>query len=154
MSRIAVLDRFSIGFYAVFAALFGSSGIGELVPVFATFALADERFHLALVALVVPTSVIALCLGCRLHKSRRILICGFAGVFVLVVAAILGGQHLGEIGETVLTVLGASVVALAHWFNFRACRACDCDIIEVLANRKITLIWCVALSRRALLLRC
>ncbi|MEC7975746.1 MAG: MerC family mercury resistance protein, partial [Pseudomonadota bacterium] len=61
------------------------------------------------------------------HKSRRILICGFAGVFVLVVAAILGGQHLGEIGETVLTVLGASVVALAHWFNFRACRACDCE---------------------------
>ena len=128
MSRIAVLDRFSIGFSTLcLLHCLAVPVLVSVVPVFATFALADERFHLALVALVVPTSVIALCLGCRLHKSRRILICGFAGVFVLVVAAILGGQHLGEIGETVLTVLGASVVALAHWFNFCACRACDCE---------------------------
>ena len=128
MSRIAVLDRFSIGFSTLcLLHCLAVPVLVSVVPVFATFALADERFHLALVALVVPTSVIALCLGCRLHKSRRILICGFAGVFVLVVAAILGGQHLGEIGETVLTVLGASVVALAQWFNFRACRACDCE---------------------------
>ncbi len=128
MSRIAVLDRFSIGFSTLcLLHCLAVPVLVSVVPVFATFALADERFHLALVAFVVPTSVIALCLGCRLHKSRRILICGFAGVFVLVVAAILGGQHLGEIGETVLTVLGASVVALAHWFNFRACRACDCE---------------------------
>ena len=128
MSRIAVLDRFSIGFSTLcLLHCLAVPVLVSVVPVFATFALADERFHLALVALVVPTSVFALCLGCRLHKSRRILICGFAGVFVLVVAAILGGQHLGEIGETVLTVLGASVVALAHWFNFRACRACDCE---------------------------
>lgn len=128
MSRIAVLDRFSIGFSTLcLLHCLAVPVLVSVVPVFATFALADERFHLALVALVVPTSVIALCLGCRLHKSRRILICGFAGVFVLVVTAILGGQHLGEIGETVLTVLGASVVALAHWFNFRACRACDCE---------------------------
>ena len=128
MSRIAVLDRFSIGFSTLcLLHCLAVPVLVSVVPVFATFALADERFHLALVALVVPTSVIALCLGCRLHKSRRILICGFAGVLVLVVAAILGGQHLSEIGETVLTVLGASVVALAHWFNFRACRACDCE---------------------------
>ena len=128
MSRIAVLDRFSIGFSTLcLLHCLAVPVLVSVVPVFATFALADERFHLALVALVVPTSVIALCLGCWLHKSRRILICGFAGVFVLVVAAILGGQHLGEIGETVLTVLGALVVALAHWFNFRACRACDCE---------------------------
>ena len=128
MSRIAVLDRFSIGFSTLcLLHCLAVPVLVSVVPVFATFALADERFHLALVGLVVPTSVIALCLGCRLHKSRRILICGFAGVFVLVVAAILGGQHLGEIGETVLTVLGASVGALAHWFNFRACRACDCE---------------------------
>lgn len=128
MSRIAVLDRFSIGFSTLcLLHCLAVPVLVSVVPVFATFALADERFHLALVALVVPTSVIALCLGCRLHKSRRILICGFAGVFVLVVTAILGGQHLGEIGETVLTVLGASVVALAHWFNFHACRACDCE---------------------------
>ena len=128
MSRIAVLDRFSIGFSTLcLLHCLAVPVLVSVVPVFTTFALADERFHLALVALVVPTSVIALCLGCRLHKSRRILICGFAGVFVLVVTAILGGQHLGEIGETVLTVLGASVVALAHWFNFRACRACDCE---------------------------
>ena len=128
MSRIAVLDRFSIGFSTLcLLHCLAVPVLVSVVPVFATFALADERFHLALVALVVPTSVIALCLGCRLHKSRRILICGFAGVFVLLVTAILGGQHLGEIGETVLTVLGASVVALAHWFNFRACRACDCE---------------------------
>ena len=93
MSRIAVLDRFSIGFSTLcLLHCLAVPVLVSVVPVFATFALADERFHLALVAIVVPTSVIALCLGCRLHKSRRILICGFAGVFVLVVAAIPGGQ--------------------------------------------------------------
>ena len=35
MSRIAVLDRFSIGFfYAVFAALLGGSCVGECVTCF------------------------------------------------------------------------------------------------------------------------
>ena len=61
MSRIAVLDRFSIGFSTL--CLLHCLAVPVLVsvlPVFATFAFADERFHLALVVLVVPTSIVAL----------------------------------------------------------------------------------------------
>ncbi|MGB0998444.1 MAG: MerC domain-containing protein [Pseudomonadales bacterium] len=128
MSRIAVLDRFSIGFSTL--CLLHCLAVPVLVsvlPVFATFAFADERFHLALVVLVVPTSIVALGLGCRLHRSRRIPVFGLGGILLLVAAAAAGGQRLGEFGETALTVLGACVVALAHWLNFRACRACDCE---------------------------
>ena len=84
MSRIAVLDRFLHRFfYAVFAALLGGSCVGECVACFATFAFADERFHLALVVLVVPTSIVALGLGCRLHRSRRIPVFGLGGILLL-----------------------------------------------------------------------
>ena len=85
MSRIAVLDRFSIGFSTL--CLLHCLAVPVLVsvlPVFATFAFADERFHLALVVLVVPTSIVALGLGCRLHRPtysciwiRRYLVAGW-----------------------------------------------------------------------------
>ena len=53
MSRIAVLDRFSIGFSTLcLLHCLAVPVLVSVVPVFATFALADERFHLALVALV------------------------------------------------------------------------------------------------------
>tara|TARA_B100000902_G_scaffold306667_1_gene295320 strand:+ start:286 stop:444 length:159 start_codon:yes stop_codon:yes gene_type:complete len=49
------------------------------------------------------------------------------GLGLLGTAAFSEAMGLGEIGETVLTVLGALVVASAHVLNYRACRACDCE---------------------------
>jgi|TARA_B100000035_G_scaffold69450_1_gene56846 hypothetical protein len=98
-----------------------------MTPVVATFAFADESFHIALIALVVPTSALALGLGCRKHRGWGVVVIGLMGLGLLGTAAFSEAMGLGEIGETVLTVLGALVVASAHVLNYRACRACDCE---------------------------
>ena len=56
-----------------------------------------------------------------------VVVIGLIGLTLLGTAAFSEGLGLGEIGETVLTVLGALVVASAHVLNYRACRACDCE---------------------------
>ena len=123
-----LLDRFSIGLSAL--CLLHCLTIPLLIsmaPVVATFAFADESFHIALVALVVPTSAVALGLGCRKHQGWGVVTIGLIGLALLGTAAFSEGLRLGEIGETVLTVIGALVVASAHVLNYRACRAFDCE---------------------------
>jgi NAD/NADP transhydrogenase beta subunit len=128
MMRTALLDRCSIGLsFLCLAHCLAIPLLVSAAPVLATFAFADESFHLALVVLVVPTSLIALCLGCRLHRSLRIPLLGLTGVSVLAAAAFASTFGLDEIAETVLTVTGALVVASAHLLNYRACRACECE---------------------------
>jgi hypothetical protein len=125
---VGLLDRFSIGLSAL--CLLHCLDIPLLIsmtPVVATFAFADESFHIALVALVVPTSAVALGLGCRKHQGWDVVTIGLIGLALLGTAAFSEGLGLGEIGETVLTVIGALVVASAHVLNYRACRACDCE---------------------------
>lgn len=124
----ALLDRFSIGLSAL--CLLHCLAIPLLIsitPVVATFAFADESFHIALIALVVPSSALALGLGCRKHRDLGIVGIGLIGLVILCMAAFSEVLGLGEIGETVLTVFGALVVASAHLINYRACRACDCE---------------------------
>lgn len=124
----ALLDRFSIGLSAL--CLLHCLAIPLLIsitPVVATFAFADESFHIALIALVVPSSALALGLGCRKHRDLGIVGIGLIGLVILCMAAFSEALGLGEVGETVLTVLGALVVASAHLINYRACRACDCE---------------------------
>jgi len=123
----ALLDRFSIGLSAL--CLLHCLAIPLVItisPVMATFAFADESFHIALIALVIPTSAIALSLGCKKHKGWRILALGLGGLATLTIAAFAEGLGFGETGETLLTVLGALIVATAHLSNYRACRAHDC----------------------------
>ena len=123
-----LLDRFSIGLSALclLHCLTIPLFIG-MAPVVATFAFADESFHIALIALVVPTSALALGLGCRKHRSWGVVAIGLMGLGLLATAAFSEAMGLGEIGETVLTVIGALIVASAHVLNYRACRALDCE---------------------------
>lgn len=89
--------------------------------------LNDEMFHLALVALVLPTSLVALTLGCKRHRNWGVLTLGVAGILVLLVTAILGHDYLTEFQEKAFTVLGAILVAASHVQNFRLCRKTDCE---------------------------
>ncbi len=93
-------------------------------------ALTDELFHTAMVFLAIPVSAIALSLGCREHKSYRIMVVGFAGLLILVASATVGHDLAGEVGEKALTVVGALLVFASHLINFRMCRQakhCECD---------------------------
>ena len=85
--------------------------------------LEDERIHLGLLALIIPVSVFSLTLGCRLHRSLRVVALGVAGVCILVFSAFLAHDIGGESLETAGTVLGSSIVALSHALNFKLCRS-------------------------------
>ena len=89
--------------------------------------LSDEVFHLLLIALVLPTSMVALLLGCKRHKSSAVIALGIGGLMTLGFTAVFGHDVLGEQMEKVATVIGALLVAGAHIQNFRLCRQTDCE---------------------------
>mgnify|MGYP001373688266 CR=1 FL=1 len=91
----------------------------------ATF-LEDESFHYVLLFLVLPTSLFSLGLGCRKHGHRDILLLGIFGLFILSLILLVGEETLGELGEKLSTVVGAVVVASAHFRNFKACQVKKC----------------------------
>ena len=124
----SVLDRSAIGlsFLCVLHCLAVPLTL-ILMPSLAALPIADERVHLLLVFLVLPTSTVALTLGCRQHGLKHILAWGLTGIAILVLAAGLGEEFLGEYGEKILTVVGSVLVAVGHVLNFKCCRTAGCD---------------------------
>ncbi len=104
-----------------------------LLPSLAALSLDGEAFHLWMVIAVIPTSLFALTLGCKRHKRHRVALVGSVGLLVLAVTALAGAKLLGEPAEKSLTVLGAVVIALGHYWNFRLCQQldpCECQATE------------------------
>jgi len=101
-----------------------------VVPSLTALSLDDEAFHLWMLVAVVPISGFALAVGYRKHNSYPVLVIGSLGLLVMILAVLLGHDWLGDAGEKMLTVLGASVVALAHYLNQRFCREQDCRCHE------------------------
>ena len=103
-----------------------------LLPGFAALPLTDESFHFWLLLAVIPTSVYALTMGCRKHKRYRLALLGSAGLLLLIGAYLLGEDNIGEVGEKGVTLLGVTVVALGHFWNYRLCRhhdQCHCAAV-------------------------
>ncbi len=125
------LDKAAIGFslVCVIHCLLTPIAIVMLPALGATF-LEDERFHYAILFLVLPTSLIALGLGCRKHGRLEILLMGLIGLFILCLILILGEDTIGETGEKVSTVIGTAIIAFAHVRNFRLCQDRQCSIPE------------------------
>ena len=96
-----------------------------LVPSMAALPLEDEAFHLWMVIAVIPISAYALTMGCKKHKRYRIFFMGSIGLFILGLSAFSGHDLLGEFWERVLTVTGASIIALGHFWNYRLCQHQD-----------------------------
>ena len=94
-----------------------------LLPSLAALNLDNEAFHLWMVVAVIPSSIYALTMGCKQHRRYQLLVWGVVGLALLILALALGEERIGEWGEKGLTVLGATFVAIGHWFNFRLCDA-------------------------------
>lgn len=97
------------------------------LPVITALNLDDERFHLWMLVAVIPTSLVALTIGCKKHKNAGVLLLGFGGLSVLGASTFLGHAILGEIGEKVFTVFGACLIAAGHFLNYRLCRHVNCE---------------------------
>lgn len=98
-----------------------------LAPTLSVALLDEGPFHMLMLVLVLPTSVVALCLGCRRHKQLPVALLGAAGLTVLFFTAFFGHDLFGLLGERVATSLGGLLLALAHWQNFSACRRASCS---------------------------
>lgn len=102
-----------------------------LLPSLAALQLDNEAFHIWMVVGVIPTSVYALTLGCKTHKTYRFAMIAGVGVTLLVLALLLGESVIGEAGEKILTAIGAGFVAFGHWQNYQRCQQvsraeCEC----------------------------
>ena len=87
----------------------------------------DQLFHQSMLYVVVPVSAVALFVGCRLHRDRATLVLGVVGLVTLFLAATSLHGTLGGQGEKLFTVAGSLLLAVAHFRNFRLCRADSCD---------------------------
>jgi len=98
----------------------------------------DFLFHQLMLWLVIPTSCIALFLGCRKHKKLSIVGCrkhkklsivatGIVGITVLLFVAFFGHDLLDESMEKVVMTIGGLIVAASHYLNFRACQSITCS---------------------------
>lgn len=127
MSSIqSITDKFAIGLSSICAmhCLLFPIALG-LLPSLAALPLGGESFHFWMVLAVIPTSAIALFLGCKKHGRTQVLLWGVPGVLLLVLAILLGEDLIGEVGEKGLTLLGATLVSIGHFLNYRLCRSHD-----------------------------
>src|SRR5919197_3593975 len=95
-----------------------------LFPTVSACVGSDATFHALLLALVVPSSILALVLGCRRHRDRRVLGLGMGGLGLLVVAVSLG--HI-EYWERPMTLGASALMVWAHARNYRLCASDSCE---------------------------
>lgn len=96
-----------------------------MLPTIGTLALQQEIFHQWMVIAVIPTSLYALTLGCKKHKQLSLIKFGIVGLIMLISALFIGELSFGELGEKLLTLFGASIIAIAHIKNYRLCQQAD-----------------------------
>jgi len=87
----------------------------------------QEAFHVWLLWLVIPLSIVALTMGCRTHKDGLVILLGLTGLAVLIAAAVAGHDLLGETGERIATLVGATAIAVGHLRNYALCRRAHCE---------------------------
>jgi len=101
-----------------------------LLPSIVALPLEGETFHLWMLYAVVPISAYALTMGCKSHKRYRVLLLGGLGLLILAATALAGHAILGEMWEKIFTVLGTSIMAVGHFWNYRLCQHhanCGCS---------------------------
>jgi MerC mercury resistance protein len=98
-----------------------------MLPALASTSLGSESFHRFLLWFVFPISALALRQGCRRHKDRIVLMFGILGLAILLGTAIMGENLGSEDVERILTVSGATSLAIGHFRNYRLCRKNKCN---------------------------
>lgn len=89
------------------------------LPILSGLFFAEESFHLWMIFAVLPISVYALFQGRATHSKNMPLLVGGMGLLVLIFAAFMGHDLLGETGEKAWTVTGSIAVAIGHIWNHK-----------------------------------
>ncbi len=116
----AILDRLAICVSA--ACLVQCLLLPVLVvvtPLVSVGFLADELFHLFLLVVIVPVSLLAFALGYRMHRSGGMLVLGGIGLTLVVAAAVFEATVLHGLAAALVTSLGGLFLIAGHWLNLR-----------------------------------
>lgn len=88
-----------------------------LVPTLTAYLALPESFHIGALLFAVPTSILALAAGYRRHRWTVPARLAVPAIALLALGAFAAPE---EWIETVLTVVGATLLAVAHALNWRA----------------------------------
>jgi MerC mercury resistance protein len=95
-----------------------------LLPIALVAFPAEDHFHALLLWFVVPTSLVGLVLGVRLHRRKEIVAVGMVGMILIAVSALVGHGVWAYWIEIGVSLVGSFTLALAHWHNFKEVRRC------------------------------
>lgn len=84
----------------------------------------SEGFHLALLLVVIPLSLVAFGLGYRFHRNRKMLVPGILGLAVVTLSAILETFLIGPITAAIITTSGGALLIFAHLLNLKSQKTC------------------------------
>ena len=94
-----------------------------IFPLIPAFQQDGENFHFSILLFAIPSSVVAMTMGCRLHKTYSFFIVAFFGLFLISAGPLFGIEEIGFLNEKIITVFGACLLVFAHYRNFKACNS-------------------------------
>lgn len=119
----AKADKLAIGFSSLCVIhCFATPLLMVLLPATVIASFDPESFHFWMVVAVIPTSIYAITAGYKKHQNLSVPIIAVIGLATLLCSVILGEHLLGEIGEKLVTTIGAVIVAYSHYQNFTLCK--------------------------------
>lgn len=123
-----LLDKFAVSTSAICAihCLF-LPVLLSVFPALGTTIFGQESFHMWLLLLVIPLSLVALSMGCKQHKNWVVAIFGALGLIILIFTAVYGHDVFGHDGERIATLVGVSAIAAGHLLNYKLCRRVRCE---------------------------
>jgi hypothetical protein len=98
-----------------------------LFPLFGLQYTPDETLHRYLLAVALPTSALALLMGCRKHHRAWVVGAGALGLAGMLLAAFVLEAVASPAVAEGTTLTSALLLMTAHVGNFRLCRRTDCD---------------------------
>ena len=98
-----------------------------ILPAINLYFVDDQAFHLILLIVVLPVSILALSLGCRRHKDGLTIIAGSTGLLLITIAAVFGHTLIDQTNEKAVTSFGSLILACAHIRNYQICRKNNCS---------------------------
>jgi hypothetical protein len=93
-----------------------------MMPMAALALGGDGHFHAFLLWFVVPTSVLGLGFGFKVHQRFGVIAVGAAAIAALAVTALYAHDVWDPSVETLANVAASVALAAAHWRNFREVR--------------------------------
>lgn len=103
------------------ASLAGLFAIGLL----SAFGNVEEVFHLVMLAIIVPVSLLAIGMGYRRHRRLSVLLPGMFALCGLCLLTVFESVMHGSLWEPLLTTLIGVGLVVTHVGNIRGCKDCE-----------------------------